>query len=356
MAYKLDNFLVQVSDTDRLLKIKNRSGVIVHTINGFSITSLRAVNNIVQIITKSNKIELDFSTTNEARIALSRLQQQIDLLKDKYPLFIDKEIENYFESVTQGPQGKTGPQGYIGITGPQGPIGHTGVQGKLAKFGATSSTPMQIPDLGEVRDLIVQTDLGYTPGQSVLIYNTLIDNYAEDYLFDDYSILFEGNIDSYNYLTGDLSVITTYSNGVGLTDSYGNIATYSIWYVNLTGRKSGSIAKPIGTITVNAGGTSSTTNSYLQSVGGEYMNIIPFVLPFDSTLIAISSSSKYSQTWESQIHVSEILISGATLSISNTFSSWATYSINFNAGDRIMLYCNGTSIDSPRIDAIFRQK
>lgn len=157
MSYKLDSFLVQVSDTDRLLKIKNSSNVIVHTINGFSITSLRAVNNIVQIITKSNKIELDFSTTNEARIALSRLQQQIDLLKDKYPLFIDKEIENYFESVTQGPQGKTGPQGYLGITGAQGPIGHTGVQGKLAKFGATSSTPMR-DGISSIESLIKDKD------------------------------------------------------------------------------------------------------------------------------------------------------------------------------------------------------
>ena len=49
MAYKLENFLVQVSGTDRLLKIKESSGIIKHTIDGFSITSLRAVNNIVKI-------------------------------------------------------------------------------------------------------------------------------------------------------------------------------------------------------------------------------------------------------------------------------------------------------------------
>ena len=49
MAYKLENFLVQVSETDRLLKIKDITGIIRHTIDGFSITSLRAINNIVKI-------------------------------------------------------------------------------------------------------------------------------------------------------------------------------------------------------------------------------------------------------------------------------------------------------------------
>lgn len=95
MVYKLENFLVQVSSTDRLLKIKESSGIIKHSIDGFAITSLRAINNIVKVVTKSSTIDLDFSTTNEARIALSRIQTQIDLLKEKNPLFLDKKISNY---------------------------------------------------------------------------------------------------------------------------------------------------------------------------------------------------------------------------------------------------------------------
>ena len=71
MAYKLENFLVQVSGTDRLLKIKESSGIIKHTIDGFSITSLRAINNIVKIITKSSTIDLDFSTTGSKTVSSS---------------------------------------------------------------------------------------------------------------------------------------------------------------------------------------------------------------------------------------------------------------------------------------------
>jgi len=66
MAYKLENFLIQTSDSDRVLKIRESSGIIKHTIDAFSITSLRSINNIVKILTKSNTIDLDFSTTNES--------------------------------------------------------------------------------------------------------------------------------------------------------------------------------------------------------------------------------------------------------------------------------------------------
>ena len=207
MAYKLENFLIQISGTDRLLKIKDNSGIIKHTIDGYSITSLRAINNIVKIVTKSNTIELDFSTTNEARIALSRIQAQIDLLKEKTPLFIDKKISNYVSNVTQG-----------------------------FRYNATSSTPLQVPSIGEIVLLYTQTELGYTPGQSVLAYNTLIDNFfSEDYVYEP-TISFQGQVDGYDASNGLLSLLIDNSVGYGLTNSQNQIATYSFWYLNLIGQ------------------------------------------------------------------------------------------------------------------------
>jgi hypothetical protein len=357
MAYKLENFLIQVSGTDRLLKIKDNSGIIKYTIDGFSITSLRAINNIVKIVTKSNTIDLDFSTTNEARIALSRIQAQIDLLKEKTPIFIDKKISNYVSNITQGfryngtsstslqvpsigdivllytqtelgytpgqsilayntlidnffnedyvyeptisfqgqvdgydasngllsvlidnsvgygltnsqnqiatysfwylnligqigpqgaagsgigtgtgPQGNTGPQGFQGYTGPQG------FQGLADRYSATSSTPLQIPEAGYVANLVTQTSLAYTPGQSVLVYNTLAENYMDDeYVEEDSSILFIGQIDNYIPSTGDLQLVVSSSVGFGLTDSNNETATYSFWYINLTGQTGQSV-------------------------------------------------------------------------------------------------------------------
>lgn len=98
MSYKLSNFLVPISNNDMLLKINGGDGIIKHIINVYSIISLRAVNNLVKIITKSKEIDLDFSTTNEARIALSKIQSQLDTLKEKPPLFVDKEMINYLSS------------------------------------------------------------------------------------------------------------------------------------------------------------------------------------------------------------------------------------------------------------------
>jgi len=207
MAYKLENFLVQVSGTDRLLKIKDNSGIIKHTIDGFSITSLRAINNIVKIVTKSNTIELDFSTTNESRIALSRIQTQIDLLKEKTPIFIDKKISNYVHNVTQG-----------------------------FRYNGTSSTPLQVPSIGDIVLLYTQTELGYTPGQSILAYNTLIDNFFnEDYVYEP-TISFQGQVDGYDESNGLLSLLIDNSVGYGLTNSQNQIATYSFWYLNLIGQ------------------------------------------------------------------------------------------------------------------------
>ena len=207
MDYKLENFLIQISGTDRLLKIKDNSGIIKHTIDGYSITSLRAINNIVKIVTKSNTIELDFSTTNEARIALSRIQAQIDLLKEKTPLFIDKKISNYVHNVTQG-----------------------------FRYNATSSTPLQVPSIGEIVLLYTQTELGYTPGQSVLAYNTLIDNFFSDDYFYEPTISFQGQVDGYDASNGLLSLLIDNSVGYGLTNSQNQIATYSFWYLNLIGQ------------------------------------------------------------------------------------------------------------------------
>ena len=135
MAYNLDNFVGLVSTSDRVLKIYDSNNLIKYTINAFSINTMRVRNNIVVLSTKLKNIELDFSTSNEARLALSKLQTQVDILKDKNPLFIDKEVSQFFynqiSSVTgpQGLQGLTGPQGFQGLTGPQGLQGLTGPQG-----------------------------------------------------------------------------------------------------------------------------------------------------------------------------------------------------------------------------------
>jgi hypothetical protein len=374
MAYKLDNFLVQVSDTDNLLKIKDTTGVIKHTINAYSITSLRAINNLVKIITKSHTIDLDFSTTNEARIALSRIQTQVDILKERSPLFIDAEVKNFvLETITQSLAGfsystvtsyndltekpivlnelgrfesqsdismdghhlyldsgsslrftnftATGSNPLFRVWSGTGPIsiGPTSsefenteferaqisfameatqssslsfktydwsataspieyvytiyngnliipIDGDILQNGSpitghlhgTSSTPLQIPEPGAIANLFTQRKLGFVSGEYAQVYNTLVQNYyQDDYVEELSSIFFEGLVDSYDRATGELSLVVSYSEGFGVTDSNNEIATFSAWYINITGR-----TQDVGT------GTSSNYGNGLQNIGG----------------------------------------------------------------------------------------
>lgn len=127
--------------------------------------------------------------------------------------------------------------------------------------------------------------------------------------------------------------------------------------VSTSGTTHSFIVSWIGNI-VNVGGgrANNTSNAYLNGVGGEFMNITPFILPFNARLTNISAANTGIETWIGEVHTSGTVVTGATISIVATSSAWATYSINFNAGDRVMLYCNGSVISSPRIDAIFLKR
>lgn len=101
-----------------------------------------------------------------------------------------------------------------------------------------------------------------------------------------------------------------------------------------------------------------TTNTYLNGTDGVPMNVVPFIIPFDSSLVSMSASTDGSFTWTAEIHVNSVLKTNAILSISSAdsgySSSFATVT-TFGAGDKVMLYCNGSGIEKPRISVFFRK-
>lgn len=117
MIYNYNNFLRPITESDKSIKILDDSNDIKYTIDPFVITNISVISNILRINLKSLKvILLSFSTKNEAQIALTRLQQQIDILTTKVPLLIDKDIYNYIQYQVEqiaiiGPTGATGPVG-----------------------------------------------------------------------------------------------------------------------------------------------------------------------------------------------------------------------------------------------------
>jgi hypothetical protein len=240
MSYSYDKFLRPITESDKSIKILDDTNDIKYTIDPFVITNVAAINNILRISLRSLKvILLNFSTKNEAKIALTRLQQQIDTLTTKVPILIDKDIQNYIQYQIEqigiivgptGPQGATGSQGPQGVTGSIGPqgvtgsIGPQGATGSADRYAATSSTTFETPVVGEVIDLVTQTDLAYSTAQNVVIYSDLPNLYNSDYETD--GSYFIGQIDYYDTQTGDMSLVTTFSSGSG---------TYSFWYLNLSG-------------------------------------------------------------------------------------------------------------------------
>jgi hypothetical protein len=139
--YKYDTFLRPITESDRNIKIL-KDLIVVYTIDPFSIINTSVASNLLKIAFKSETpISLDFSTSNEAKLALIRLREQIDLLINKIPLLIDKDISNYINSKLfsgpTGPTGATGPAGEIGPTGPAGEIGPTGATGPAGEIGPT---------------------------------------------------------------------------------------------------------------------------------------------------------------------------------------------------------------------------
>ena len=207
MSYSYDKFLRPITESDKSIKILDDTNDIKYTIDPFVITNTAAINNIVRISLRSLKvILLNFSSKNEAKIALTRLQQQIDVLTTKVPILIDKDIKNYIRHQVE----------QIGII--------VGPTGSADKYFATSSTTFETPVIGQVIDLLTQPDLAYTPVQSVVVYSEFPNFYDIDYEVE--GSYFVGIIDYYDSQTGDMSLVTTFTYGTG---------TYSSWNLNLSG-------------------------------------------------------------------------------------------------------------------------
>ena len=185
MSYSWDKFLKPLSDTDTNIQILDNNNVVTHTINPFVILNVLINNNLIKVSLKSGRvITIPFSTLNESKLALPRIKQYIDTLNKKVPLFVNNELKNYVNDVTDTffyqstiPTGtgtesiKTGTLWYdtefgflyvyvndelsgynwvtavgeVGATGPIGPTGPAGATGSSAFDGVISQNNISNP-------------------------------------------------------------------------------------------------------------------------------------------------------------------------------------------------------------------
>lgn len=95
------------------------------------------------------------------------------------------------------------------------------------------------------------------------------------------------------------------------------------------------------------------SNIYLRTYDNATTLTSPFVVPFDSTLIAMSASSETAATWTAEVRVGQVLVPGASLLVTATDTAYAAKNVAFVAGTRVQLFCNGSNIPYPRINLFF---
>jgi hypothetical protein len=100
MSYSYDKFLRPITTTDKNIQIIDNTGIVKYTINPFSVINVMISNNLLKINMKQGRVILiNFSSSNESKLAISRIQEQLDTLREKTPVLIDKQIESYFSGI-----------------------------------------------------------------------------------------------------------------------------------------------------------------------------------------------------------------------------------------------------------------
>jgi len=159
-----------------------------------------------------------------------------------------------------------------------------------------------------------------------------------------------GNLDmNSNQLTNLPSPI---SNGEPLI--YGNAD--DVYFYDTTRSKILSVSC-IATIAGN--NNTNVTNQYLKQVDGIYTNINGFLLPNNTTLVCIVASSKIgiNATWTAEIRKNGSPTVIDSITITNSDRAYdSTKNTDFNAGDIIEIYMNGTGINSPKVILHLRRR
>jgi hypothetical protein len=100
------------------------------------------------------------------------------------------------------------------------------------------------------------------------------------------------------------------------------------------------------------------TDQYLRGEGDTPTNLNGFVLPWNATLVSISMSGNLNnQTWSIEVRKNGGGVAQDSLTITNQYSNYSdNNNVDFDAGDRVMIYCSGTSIDYPHATLFFRRR
>jgi hypothetical protein len=124
MSYNYEKFLKPLREGDKILRIFDDLNVVKYNINPFSVQRVFVSGSNVNISLAGNRtITLDFTSGQEARDSLLKLQQYIDILRGRITPVIDKEVANF---VSQSIESAPGIRSINGSTASNQTISATG--------------------------------------------------------------------------------------------------------------------------------------------------------------------------------------------------------------------------------------
>lgn len=110
MSYSYDKFLRPLTSSDRNIQIQEDNGIVKWTIEPFSIINAMVSNNLLKINVLNRVILVPFSSQNESKLALEKIQLQIDELRSRTPnSLVSLEIKNYVDSYVSNYVGTASP-------------------------------------------------------------------------------------------------------------------------------------------------------------------------------------------------------------------------------------------------------
>ena len=118
--------------------------------------------------------------------------------------------------------------------------------------------------------------------------------------------------------------------------------------------------KELGVAIIDVGcgrNKSSVSNKYLKSYDGALMDKTGIVLPYDATLVGITLSTKSNGTWTAEVRKNGSPDAKDSLSVINNTRNYSfDKNTDFNVGDSIQVYLNGTKISYPQVRIFFRRR
>jgi len=227
---------------------------------------------------------------------------------------------------------------------------------------STTTLTTSTPENFEIK--VVQPSFTVTPESRIIVRYFAITTSAPARTI---CVVYEGAL-HYSYIHTPLPVSSGTSGTSGTSGSSGSSGTSGVIpdiYIDST---SGDVyftdptrGKNLGVAIIqsDAGRNNTTvTNQFLRGEGDTPTNQNGFVLPWNATLISMSMSGKLNtQTWSVEVRKNGGGIAQDSLTITNQYSNYSdTNNTDFNAGDRIMIYCSGISVDYPHATLFFRRR